>query len=107
MLWGTNELLSSFDSINVTAPSAKSGVGHDTRSWLHVDQAPLRRGFFCVQGIVNMVDVGPDTTGGVLFVSFCLARVRLRQKNAGAKCAPAFLSGEKEEGSDIAVFCSS
>ena len=62
-LWGTNELLSSFDSINVTAPSAKSGVAHDTRSWLHVDQAPLRRGFFCVQGIVNMVDVGPDTTG--------------------------------------------
>lgn len=66
MLWGTNELLSSFDSINVTAPSAKTGTPHDTASWLHVDQAPLRRGFFCVQGIVNLVDVSGDTSGTLL-----------------------------------------
>lgn len=70
-LWGTNELLSSFDSINVTPPSAKTGTPHDTSSWIHVDQAPLRRGFFCVQGIVNMTDVGPDTTGEFFQVMLC------------------------------------
>lgn len=40
-----------------------AGTPHDTTSWLHVDQAPLRRGFFCVQGIVNLVDVSGDTSG--------------------------------------------
>ena len=68
-LWGTNELLSSFDSINVLPPSAATGAPPDTASWLHTDQAPLRKGFFCIQGILNMVDVGPATTG----VGSCLA----------------------------------
>ncbi len=67
-LWGTNELLSSFDSINVLPPSAATGAPPDTASWLHTDQAPLRRGFFCIQGILNMVDVGPDTTGLEVFL---------------------------------------
>ena len=65
-LWGTNELLSSFDSINVLPPSAATGIAPDTASWLHTDQAPLRKGLFCIQGIMNMVDVGPDTTGAAL-----------------------------------------
>lgn len=48
-LWGTNELLSSFDSINCLPPSSATGVPNDQTSWLHADQAPLRRGFFCIQ----------------------------------------------------------
>ena len=48
-LWGTNELLSSFDSINCLPPSSATGVANDQTSWLHADQAPLRRGFFCIQ----------------------------------------------------------
>ena len=48
-LWGTNELLSSFDSINCLPPSIATGVPNDQTSWLHADQAPLRRGFFCIQ----------------------------------------------------------
>lgn len=48
-LWGTNELLSSFDSINCLPPSTAMGVPNDQSSWLHADQAPLRRGFFCIQ----------------------------------------------------------
>ena len=61
-LWGTNELLSSFDSINLARPGKNEAAG---LGWLHVDQAPLRRGLFCIQGLVNLVDVGPDTTGGL------------------------------------------
>ena len=57
-LWGTNELLSSFDSINVLRPG-KHTVSTD--DWLHCDQAPLRKGVACIQGIMNMVDGGPDT----------------------------------------------
>ena len=34
-----------------------------TESWLHCDQAPSRRGWVCVQGLVNLVPVSADTTG--------------------------------------------
>jgi hypothetical protein len=57
-LYGTNELLSSFDSINLMAPGTDA-----TGGWLHVDHAPLKKGCQCIQGLINMVDVGPDTTG--------------------------------------------
>ena len=56
-LWGTSELLSSFDSINVLRPGSHVV---STDDWLHCDQAPSRRGTACIQGILNMVDVGPD-----------------------------------------------
>lgn len=57
-LWGTNELLSSFDSINILKPGQHES---STDGWLHVDQAPLRKGVACIQGLVNMVDVSPET----------------------------------------------
>jgi hypothetical protein len=57
-LYGTNELLSSFDSINLMVPGTDASGG-----WLHVDHAPLKKGCQCIQGLINMVDVGPDTTG--------------------------------------------
>ncbi len=57
-LWGTNELLSSFDSINILKPGQHES---STDGWLHVDQAPLRTGVACIQGLVNMVDVSPET----------------------------------------------
>ncbi|KAL0049348.1 hypothetical protein WJX82_000098 [Trebouxia sp. C0006] len=62
-LWGTNELLSSFDSINILKPGQHES---STDGWLHVDQAPLRKGVACIQGLVNMVDVSPET--GTLLV---------------------------------------
>lgn len=62
-LWGTNELLSSFDSINILKPGQHES---STDGWLHVDQAPLRKGVTCIQGLLNMVDVGPET--GTLLV---------------------------------------
>lgn len=61
-LWGSDALLSSFDSINAL-PASKAPP---RESWLHVDQAPHRQGIACVQGLVNLVDVGPETTGTLL-----------------------------------------
>ena len=78
-LYGTNELLSSFDSINALPPSKLVPV--DRTSWLHTDQAPLRRGFFCVQGLVNMVDVSPETTGDLPIQYTCL-HLRLKSQRS-------------------------
>ncbi|KAF6262035.1 hypothetical protein COO60DRAFT_687595 [Scenedesmus sp. NREL 46B-D3] len=60
-LYGTNELLSSFDSINLTAPGTDAAGG-----WLHVDHAPLKKGCQCIQGLLNMGDVGPESTGTLM-----------------------------------------
>lgn len=79
-LWGTDALLSSFDSINVMRPPAAvarlakhncavaSGrvSGSSSGSWWHTDQAPTRQGLECVQGLINMTPVGSDA--GTLMV---------------------------------------
>ena len=53
-VWGTRELLVSFDSLNLTLPNLKP-----VRSpWPHVDQAPRKRGLHCVQGIINLSNAG-------------------------------------------------
>lgn len=59
LLLGTNELLTSFDAINVLAPHNEAPPA----GWLHVDQTPLRPHFACLQGLVNLVDVSADTSG--------------------------------------------
>jgi ectoine hydroxylase-related dioxygenase (phytanoyl-CoA dioxygenase family) len=60
-LWGTDKLLVSFDSLNVTFPNRtdKPRKGN----WEHVDQSPLRRGLHCVQGIINISPSGPEDGG--------------------------------------------
>jgi len=64
-LWGDDRLLSSFESINVTPPApAAGGAPLPGGSWLHTDQSPSRRGVACIQGLVNMVDVGPRAGTG-------------------------------------------
>ncbi|KAL2207085.1 phytanoyl-CoA dioxygenase [Sarocladium strictum] len=60
-LWGTDELLVSFDALNITLPGR---AGHVPREkWLHVDQSPHRKGLQCIQGIVNLSESGPDDGG--------------------------------------------
>ncbi|KAF7540418.1 hypothetical protein G7054_g1314 [Neopestalotiopsis clavispora] len=59
-IWGTDELLVSFDGVNLTLPSAnRPAVG----AWPHVDQSPLRKGLQCVQGLLNLAPNGPDDGG--------------------------------------------
>lgn len=61
-LWGTDELLVSFDAINVTFPgSTKAGF------WPHADQSPYREGLQCVQGLVSLSDAGPKDGGLVVY----------------------------------------
>lgn len=61
-LWGTDELLASFDALNVTLPNRKD-IPRKT-PWEHVDQSPLRRGLHCIQGIINLSEAG-DEDGGL------------------------------------------
>ena len=65
-LWGDERLLSSFDSINVTPPAAAGSAPMPGGSWLHTDQGPNRKGVACIQGLVNLVDVGPQAGTGAL-----------------------------------------
>jgi ectoine hydroxylase-related dioxygenase (phytanoyl-CoA dioxygenase family) len=61
-LWGTSDLLVSFDGMNITLPSP---LQTKSSPWPHVDQSPTRRGLQCVQGILNLAPNGPDD-GGLL-----------------------------------------
>ncbi|RDW63249.1 hypothetical protein BP6252_10794 [Coleophoma cylindrospora] len=63
-LWETDELLVSFDSLNITLPNRKdvTPIG----SWEHIDQSPFRRGIHCVQGIINLSKAGPEDGGLVV-----------------------------------------
>jgi hypothetical protein len=60
-LWGTEELLVSFDSLNITFPNRKDVPRKP--AWEHIDQSPLRRGLHCVQGIINLSVSGPEDGG--------------------------------------------
>ncbi|KAI4723767.1 hypothetical protein E4T49_08503 [Aureobasidium sp. EXF-10728] len=62
-IWGTNELLASFDGINFTLPTGSPLP--PTTPWPHVDQSPRRKGMQCVQGIINFAPNGPED-GGLL-----------------------------------------
>lgn len=55
-LWGTDELLVSFDAVNITLPG-RTDV--KWKPWPHVDQAPTRKGLACAQGIINLSEAGP------------------------------------------------
>ncbi|KAE8445967.1 hypothetical protein EG329_012606 [Mollisiaceae sp. DMI_Dod_QoI] len=64
-LWGTDELLCSFDSLNITFPNRKDVPRKP--AWEHIDQSPLRRGMHCVQGIINLSPSGPEDGGLVVY----------------------------------------
>ncbi|KAK6909542.1 hypothetical protein I203_103563 [Kwoniella mangroviensis CBS 8507] len=57
-IWDTEELLVSFDAVNISLPFDKD-ANVQKGSWPHTDQSPLRRYKHCIQGIMNLVEVGP------------------------------------------------
>ncbi|TVY45737.1 hypothetical protein LSUB1_G000401 [Lachnellula subtilissima] len=59
-LWGTKDLLVSFDGMNFTLPSHPRPA---TEPWPHIDQSPTRLGLQCVQGILNFAPNGPQDGG--------------------------------------------
>ncbi|WVQ84410.1 hypothetical protein IAT38_006562 [Cryptococcus sp. DSM 104549] len=62
-IWGTDELLVSFDGVNVSLPFIDDDMGDRAAPWPHVDQSPRRRFKHCIQGIVNLAPNGPDDGG--------------------------------------------
>lgn len=63
-IWGTRNLLVSFDGMNVTLPASDMPP---SEPWPHVDQNPVRKGMQCVQGILNLAPNGPQD-GGLMVV---------------------------------------
>lgn len=59
-LWGTDELLVSFDAVNITL-SGRSDMSFTP--WPHVDQSPTQKGLSCAQGIINLSQAGPEDGG--------------------------------------------
>lgn len=68
-IWGTDDLLASFDGMALwrpwhANPAWRTGQG---AGWLHVDQNPeTRPGFQCAQGLVSLLPMDPSTGGNVL-----------------------------------------
>jgi hypothetical protein len=68
-VWDTDELLVSFDGMALWRPWALNPAWKTNRggSWLHIDQHPIARpGKHCVQGLVNLLPMSPQTGGNVL-----------------------------------------
>ncbi|WVN90799.1 uncharacterized protein L203_106042 [Cryptococcus depauperatus CBS 7841] len=72
-IWGTEELLVSFDGINVSLPFVDDPIPAQVSApWPpHVDQNPIRRGKYCVQGVVNLAPNGPND-GGFTILEYSL-----------------------------------
>lgn len=92
-LWGTDKLVSSFDTVAImmpfqpqmsaedssvsplaelplrldgTPPLTRSRRPRSSSQWPHIDLCPSRVGFHCAQGIVNLNENGPDDGGLVV-----------------------------------------
>jgi len=52
-IWNTDDLLVSFDGINIIKP-IEITKSRSTRSWFHTDQSNRKKGLKCVQGFVNL-----------------------------------------------------
>ncbi|KAJ9093167.1 hypothetical protein QFC21_006483 [Naganishia friedmannii] len=63
-LFGTEDLLTSFDAVNVSLANRKDLPAN--KAWAHQDQDPERPGFRCVQGFMNLAPCGEDDGGLVI-----------------------------------------
>ena len=60
-IWGTGELLTSFDAMCMLRPAELvEGIQKDYSYWFHTDQSPKKKGFHCVQGVLNLEEVSID-----------------------------------------------
>ncbi|ORY35304.1 hypothetical protein BCR39DRAFT_210 [Naematelia encephala] len=66
-LWGTDELLVSYDGMNLALPLPQEQYDHGGKPWPHVDQSPLRDNFHCIQGIVALTK-SEVNDGGLLIL---------------------------------------
>ncbi|CAK7235065.1 hypothetical protein SCUCBS95973_009144 [Sporothrix curviconia] len=64
-IWGTDQLLASFDALNITLPNRRDVKPNG--AWPHVDQSPYKEGMHCVQGIINLSHAGPSDGSLMVF----------------------------------------
>lgn len=64
-IWGTDELIVSYDSVNISLPFGAELPAASSKPWPHTDQSPTRQFKHCVQGIVNLYPNGP-LDGGLM-----------------------------------------
>lgn len=63
-VWGTNDLITSFDGICLFRPWHHYPEHRRTSGgWYHVDQGRTKSGFACVQGLVSLLDANNHTGG--------------------------------------------
>ena len=62
---GAEQLLVSFDRLNITFPNRKDIPRKG--AWEHVVQSPFRRVMRCIRGIINLSTAGPDDGGLVVY----------------------------------------
>ncbi|GME81075.1 unnamed protein product [Ambrosiozyma monospora] len=69
-VWGTDELLVSFDGLNIGLPGLQDDTDIEqarAKPWQHVDQSPFKQSFQCVQGIAQLSKGGPKDGGLVVY----------------------------------------
>lgn len=89
-IYGTNDLLVSFDGVCVMQPWHKFG----RKSWMHMDQSSKNTARRCIQGYVNLTDASDARTGSLLvlpgshkrFAEFFDAFPHMRKKSKGDWC---------------------
>lgn len=64
-IFQTDDLLVSFDAVNVSLAGRLDKKYDEFQPWAHQDQDPERPGFRCIQGFVNLCPNG-DNDGGLM-----------------------------------------
>ncbi|GFZ46429.1 hypothetical protein JCM24511_04676 [Saitozyma sp. JCM 24511] len=84
-LWGTEELIVSFDGVNVTFPYGPHGRTdiEVTPPWPHQDQDPRNRTFQLAQGIIALSESGPEDGGLVVIPGSHLLHTKFFDENGG------------------------
>ncbi|ORY32186.1 hypothetical protein BCR39DRAFT_504505 [Naematelia encephala] len=84
-LWGTDELLVSFDAVNVTFPYGEHGRTDEAwvDPWPHQDQDPHKPVFQLAQGIVALSESGPDDGGLCVMVGSHLLHQQFFAESGG------------------------
>ncbi|KAG5183951.1 hypothetical protein JKP88DRAFT_262899 [Tribonema minus] len=82
-LWGTNDLITSFDGVSLHLPFEDTKKGfYRGNDWLHTDQRSSRNDLVSYQGAVNLYDVNAgDATTRVLTGSHVLHREYMQHFN--------------------------
>ncbi|KAJ9113855.1 hypothetical protein QFC19_000048 [Naganishia cerealis] len=60
-IWGTKELLVSFDGANLSVPLVQE---HRDAPWPHTDQSPHKPDLFCIQSLINLLP-NTEVDGGL------------------------------------------